>query len=410
MVNNNPIQKGSQKMTNILYDKRTSVGTLIALAISAFAIGSTEFISVGLLPLLANQFSVSLETAGLTVSIYAIGITVGAPLMTLLTGSIPRKNLLMITMLLFITGNLIAAFAPSFLIVLLGRIVAALAHGIFMTISSLIAANVVTPDRRASAIAIMFTGLTVATVTGVPLGTFIGQLAGWRLSFIFLTIIGAIGLLANLLLIPNGLPNPGKTSIKGILTVFSNRKIVYALLMTAFGYGGTFAVYTYISPILEKLMGYSTSAVVWLLLVYGVMVAIGNTVGGRMANSHPEKALIKMFAGLAGSLLLIGFFINQSVLGLIAVLLMGLFAFMNVPGLQLYIVTVAEKEAPSAVTMASALNISAFNIGIALGSLLGGQVTAHFGLAQTPWIGIVMVILAILINGRLIGVVKREIN
>ncbi|TDG80207.1 hypothetical protein C5L31_001817 [Secundilactobacillus malefermentans] len=397
-------------MTNILYDKRTSVGTLIALAISAFAIGSTEFISVGLLPLLANQFSVSLETAGLTVSIYAIGITVGAPLMTLLTGSIPRKNLLMITMLLFITGNLIAAFAPSFLIVLLGRIVAALAHGIFMTISSLIAANVVTPDRRASAIAIMFTGLTVATVTGVPLGTFIGQLAGWRLSFIFLTIIGAIGLLANLLLIPNGLPNPGKTSIKGILTVFSNRKIVYALLMTAFGYGGTFAVYTYISPILEKLMGYSTSAVVWLLLVYGVMVAIGNTVGGRMANSHPEKALIKMFAGLAGSLLLIGFFINQSVLGLIAVLLMGLFAFMNAPGLQLYIVTVAEKEAPSAVTMASALNISAFNIGIALGSLLGGQVTAHFGLAQTPWIGIVMVILAILINGRLIGVVKREIN
>jgi len=397
-------------MTNILYDKRTSVGTLIALAISAFAIGSTEFISVGLLPLLANQFSVSLETAGLTVSIYAIGITVGAPLMTLLTGSIPRKNLLMITMLLFMTGNLIAAFAPSFLIVLLGRIVAALAHGIFMTISSLIAANVVTPDRRASAIAIMFTGLTVATVTGVPLGTFIGQLAGWRLSFIFLTIIGAIGLLANLLLIPNGLPNPGKTSIKGILTVFSNRKIVYALLMTAFGYGGTFAVYTYISPILEKLMGYSTSAVVWLLLVYGVMVAIGNTVGGRMANSHPEKALIKMFAGLAGSLLLIGFFINQSVLGLIAVLLMGLFAFMNVPGLQLYIVTVAEKEAPSAVTMASALNISAFNIGIALGSLLGGQVTAHFGLAQTPWIGIVMVILAILINGRLIGVVKKEIN
>lgn len=397
-------------MTNILYDKRTSVGTLIALAISAFAIGSTEFISVGLLPLLANQFSVSLETAGLTVSIYAIGITVGAPLMTLLTGSIPRKNLLMITMLLFMTGNLIAAFAPSFLIVLLGRIVAALAHGIFMTISSLIAANVVTPDRRASAIAIMFTGLTVATVTGVPLGTFIGQLAGWRLSFIFLTIIGAIGLLANLLLIPNGLPNPGKTPIKGILTVFSNRKIVYALLMTAFGYGGTFAVYTYISPILEKLMGYSTSAVVWLLLVYGVMVAIGNTVGGRMANSHPEKALIKMFAGLAGSLLLIGFFINQSVLGLIAVLLMGLFAFMNVPGLQLYIVTVAEKEAPSAVTMASALNISAFNIGIALGSLLGGQVTAHFGLAQTPWIGIVMVILAILINGRLIGVVKKEIN
>lgn len=389
---------------SITYNKRTAVGTLLALAISAFAIGSTEFISVGLLPMLANQFAISIETAGLTVSIYALGITVGAPLMTLITGQIPRKQLLLITMLLFIAGNLTAAMAPSFAIVLVGRIIAALAHGIFMTISSLIAANVVTPDRRASAIAIMFTGLTVATVTGVPLGTFIGQLAGWRLSFIFLSVIGIIGLIANFSLIPSSLPNPGKTPLTGIITVFKNRKITYALLMTALGYGGTFAVYTYISPILENLMGYSTSAVVWLLVIYGVMVAIGNTVGGRLANSHPEQSLIKMFAGLAVALALIGFFIHSAILGLIAVLLMGLFAFMNVPGLQLYIVTVAEKEAPQTVTMASALNISAFNIGIALGSMLGGQATAHFGLAQTPWVGIVMVLIAIFINWRLIRI------
>lgn len=256
-------------MTIPTYDKRTAIGTLIALAVSAFAIGSTEFISVGLLPLLSTQFSISIETAGLTVSIYAIGITIGAPLMALLTGQIPRKKLLLITMLLFIAGNLIASVAPSFQIVLVGRIIAALAHGIFMTISSLIAANVVEPNRRASAIAIMFTGLTVATVTGVPLGTFIGQITGWRVSFIFLSVVGLVGLIVNTLLIPNNLPNPGKTSAKGITLVFKNRKILYALLMTAFGYGGTFAVYTYISPILEKLMGYTAGNVVWLLLVYG---------------------------------------------------------------------------------------------------------------------------------------------
>lgn len=389
-------------MTIPTYDKRTAIGTLIALAVSAFAIVSTEFISVGLLPLLSTQFSISIETAGLTVSIYAIGITIGAPLMALLTGQIPRKKLLLITMLLFIAGNLIASVAPSFQIVLVGRIIAALAHGIFMTISSLIAANVVEPNRRASAIAIMFTGLTVATVTGVPLGTFIGQITGWRVSFIFLSVVGLVGLIVNTLLIPNNLPNPGKTSAKGITLVFKNRKILYALLMTAFGYGGTFAVYTYISPILEKLMGYTAGNVVWLLLVYGIMVAIGNTVGGRLANTKPERVLIKMFLGLAVALLLLGIFINQPFLGLVAVLVMGLFAFMNVPGLQLYIVSVAENEVPEAVTMASALNISAFNVGIALGSLLGGQVTAHLGLGQTPWMGIVMFMIAVFINWRLI--------
>lgn len=389
-------------MTIPTYDKRTAIGTLIALAVSAFAIGSTEFISVGLLPLLSTQFSISIETAGLTVSIYAIGITIGAPLMALLTGQIPRKKLLLITMLLFIAGNLIASVAPSFQIVLVGRIIAALAHGIFMTISSLIAANVVEPNRRASAIAIMFTGLTVATVTGVPLGTFIGQITGWRVSFIFLSVVGLVGLIVNTLLIPNNLPNPGKTSAKGITLVFKNRKILYALLMTAFGYGGTFAVYTYISPILEKLMGYTAGNVVWLLLVCGIMVAIGNTVGGRLPNTKPERVLIKMFLGLAVALLLLGIFINQPFLGLVAVLVMGLFAFMNVPGLQLYIVSVAENEVPEAVTMASALNISAFNVGIALGSLLGGQVTAHLVLGQTPWMGIVIIMIAVFINWRLI--------
>lgn len=180
--------------------------TLFALAINAFAIGSTEFISVGLLPMIVKSFNISLSQAGLTVSLYALGVTIGAPLLTILTGKWSRHSLILGIMTLFIIGNLLAAFAPFFAILLLGRILAALAHGIFMSISTVIAADVVEPSRRASAIAIMFTGLTVATITGVPLGTFIGQQTSWNMSFIFIATVGLIGLIADYFLIPKSLP------------------------------------------------------------------------------------------------------------------------------------------------------------------------------------------------------------
>ena len=189
----------------------------MALVINAFAIGSTEFISVGLMPLIVDSFHVSLAQAGLTVSLYAIGVTVGAPLLTILTGKWNRKMLMAAIMVVFIIGNLLAAFSGVFVLLLAGRIVSALAHGIFMSVSSVIAAEVVSPDKRASAIAVMFTGLTVATVTGVPLGTFIGQQTSWHMTFLFIAFVGAIGLLANLLLIPKDLPVPGVVDLGGIL-------------------------------------------------------------------------------------------------------------------------------------------------------------------------------------------------
>lgn len=249
--------------------------TLFALAINAFAIGSTEFISVGLLPMIVKSFHISLSQAGLTVSLYALGVTIGAPLLTILTGKWNRRSLMLGIMLLFISGNLIAAFAPTFIILLVGRILSALAHGIFMSVSTVIAADVVPPSRRASAIAIMFTGLTVATVTGVPLGTFIGQQTA-----LFIASIGLVGLIASYFLVPKNLPIPGKVDLKGITRIFTNKPLVFSFLITAFGYGGTFAAYTYLSPLLENL-GFSANAVVIILVVYGVMVAIGNTVGGH---------------------------------------------------------------------------------------------------------------------------------
>ncbi|WP_203643363.1 MFS transporter [Levilactobacillus andaensis] len=380
--------------------------TLLALAVSAFAIGSTEFISVGLIPLLIQSFHVSMAQAGLTVSVYAMGIMVGAPLMTLLTGQINRHTLMIIIMLLFIAGNLVAAFAPTFIILLAGRVVAALAHGIFMTVASVIAADVVAPSKRASAIAVMFTGLTVATVTGVPLGTMIGQLGGWRWSFIFISLIGVIGLIADYILVPRNLPLPSKATASGIIRVLRNPQLLLALLVTALGYGGTFVVYTYLSPLLEQKMGWSAGAVVIILVVYGLMVAAGNTVGGRLANAKPLAALLKMFTGLFATLLVLTFTANSQWLGLLTVLVMGFFAFMNVPGLQLYIVQLAEKETPNDITMASALNISAFNVGIALGSEIGGQVTSQFGLGMTPLFGAAMVAVSIALTWGLIQLAR----
>lgn len=368
---------------------------LFSLAISAFAIGSTEFISVGLLPLLTQSFGISLAQGGSTVSIYAAGITVGAPVLALITNRWNRKRLLIAIMVTFLVGNLLAALAPTFGILLAGRVIAAVAHGIFMAIASLIAADVVAPQKRASAIAVMFTGLTLATVTGVPLGTFIGETLGWRASFGFLLILGTIGLITNALLVPKDLPLPQPTSIKGIWRILKQPQLLLILIITALGYGATFPVYTYLTPILSQHMGWSSSAIVVILVFYGVAVAIGNTLGGRFANRRPRPAIMKMFVGLAVALFLVRLTVNLHVWGLLAVVAMGLFAFMNVPGLQLYIVQLAEAYTPNEVSLASALNISAFNIGIILGSGLGGQAVAQDQLVNTPWLGIGMLVLGV---------------
>lgn len=368
--------------------------TLLALAISAFGIGSTEFISIGLLPLITKDFNITLSTAGLTVSIYALGVTIGAPLLTALTSRLSRKNVLLLVMVLFIIGNLLAALAPSFSLLLTGRVISALAHGVFMSIASVIAADVVAPNKRASAIAFMFTGLTLATVTGVPLGTFIGQVTDWRMSFIFIVIIGIIGLISNALLVPSHLSKGNPISILDIGKVLGNIRMLLILFITAIGYGGAFVVYTYVSPILEQYMGYSPKAIVVILVVYGICVAIGNTLGGHFANNNPLRSIFIIFIGLALALLGINFFLESSITGLIMVFMMGLFMFMNVPGLQLYAVQLSEKYTPSAISMASALNISAFNIGIFLGSYIGGMIVNLQSLAHTPIYGFVMVMIA----------------
>lgn len=372
---------------------------LIALAVSAFAIGTTEFISVGLLPLIADDFRVGITTAGLTVSIYALGVTFGAPVLTAITSNISRKSLLLGIMIVFIIGNSMAAFAPNITILLIARNVSAFAHGIFMSIGSTIAADLVAKEKRASAISIMFSGLTVATVTGVPFGTFIGQHFGWRLAFITIVIIGIIAFIANSLLVPNNLSKGGRATFKDQLQLVTNLRLLMLFFITALGYGGTFVVFTYLSPLLHEVTGFQQNTVAGILLLYGVAIAIGNMIGGKLSNKNPLRALFFMFIIQAIILFVLSFTLPFKVIGLISILFMGLLAFMNVPGLQVYVVMLAERYVPSAVDVASAVNIAAFNAGIAIGSYLGGIVTNSLGLIHTSWVGGIMVIAAILLTG-----------
>lgn len=367
---------------------------ILALAMSAFAIGMTEFISVGLLPLIKDAFNITISLAGLTVSLYAVGVTIGAPVLTPLTNKMKRKHLLLMIMLIFIVANTLAAFATTFSMLLAMRVLSALMHGVFMSIATAIASDLVTPDKRASAIAMMFTGLTVATITGVPLGTWIGQHFGWEASFITIAMIGLISLIINIFAVPSNLKEYAQASIKEQLEVFKNKSLMMVYLITALGYGGTFVVYTYLTSILTDILNYSDEAVVLLLVIYGVMVAIGNTLGGKLTNNKPTKVLIWIFLIQAIVLLLLGLSVTHYFLGTIAILIMGLFAFMNVPGLQLIVVLFAERKNKATTNFASSLNIAAFNIGITLGAVIGGYVLNHFSLAMTPYFGFIMVVIA----------------
>ncbi|KKK40036.1 MFS sugar transporter [Mesobacillus campisalis] len=379
--------------------KQQSTLALLALAVSAFAIGTTEFISVGLLPLIADDLSIPVTTAGLTVSLYALGVTFGAPILTSLTSRMSRKTLLIWIMIVFIIGNTLAAISTTIGLLLVARVISAFSHGIFMSIGSTIAADLVPENRRASAISIMFTGLTVATVTGVPFGTFIGQQLSWRTAFIIIVIIGVIALIANSILVPSNLRKGEKTTFRDQLKLVTNGRLLLLFIITALGYGGTFVVFTFLSPLLQDITGFKEGIVAVILLAYGIAIAIGNMIGGKLSNQNPIRALFYMFIVQAIILFILMFTAPFKIAGLITILLMGLLAFMNVPGLQVYVVMLAERFVPSAVDVASAINIAAFNAGIAIGSSLGGIITDSIGLIHTSWIGALMVLAAAVLTG-----------
>ncbi|MCP1292820.1 MFS transporter [Chromobacterium sp. S0633] len=369
---------------------------LWALTLSAFAIGTTEFVIVGLIPTIASSLGVSLPSAGLLVSLYALGVAVGAPLLTALTGRVPRKPLLLGLMALFTLGNLVAWQAPGYQALMAARVLTGLAHGVFFSIGSTIATGLVSKDKAASAIALMFSGLTVALVSGVPLGTFIGQTLGWQATFLAVSMLGVLAFIGSLLLVPKDIPQPPPASLAAQLAVLKRPRLLLVYAMTALGYGGSFIAFTYLAPILEQVSGFAPSRVGLVMLVYGVSVAAGNIWGGRLADRKgPVRALQIIFALLALVLLALSFTAPSPVWVLVTVLAWGAVAFGNVAGLQLYVVRQAERDAPQAVNVASGLNIAAFNVGIAGGAWAGGWVVAELGLLATPWIGALVVLAAL---------------
>ncbi|MGN7296303.1 MFS transporter [Ferdinandcohnia sp. SAFN-114] len=386
----------------------SSTLALLALAVSAFAIGTTEFISVGLLPLIAADLNIPVTTAGLTVSIYALGVTFGAPILTSITSKMSRKTLLLWIMIVFIIGNSLAAVSTTIGLLLVARVISAFSHGVFMSIGSTIAADLVPENRRASAISIMFTGLTIATVTGVPFGTFIGQQLGWRAAFLVIIITGIIALIANSILVPSNLRKGVKTTFRDQLKLVKNGRLLLIFIITALGYGGTFVVFTFLSPLLQNITGYKEESVALILLIYGVAIAIGNMIGGKLSNHNPVRALFYMFIVQAVVLFILMFTAPFKIAGLLTILLMGIFAFMNVPGLQVYVVMLAERFVPSAVDVASAINIAAFNAGIAIGSYLGGLITDSIGLIHTSWIGALMVLIAAVLTGLSAALERKD--
>jgi DHA1 family inner membrane transport protein len=365
---------------------------LWALALSAFAIGTTEFVIVGLIPTIALSLGVSVPSAGLLVSLYALGVAVGAPVLTALTGRVARKQLLLALMVLFTIGNLLAWLAPGYGTLMAARVLTGLAHGVFFSIGSTIATGLVSKEKAASAIALMFSGLTVALVTGVPLGTFIGQTFGWQSTFLAVSVLGIVAIIGSALLVPKDIPLSPPSTLATQFAVLKKPRLLLVYAMTTLGYGGTFIAFTYLAPILQEVSGFAAASVSLVMLVYGVSVAFGNIWGGKLADKHgPVRALQIVFALLALVLLVLTFTAASKWLALATVLLWGAVAFGNVPGLQVYVVQRAEQDAPNAVDVASGLNIAAFNVGIALGAWCGGLIVARFGLMATPWIGAVVV-------------------
>lgn len=373
--------------------KASSNIALYALTLGAFAIGLTEFIIMGLLPEVASSLHVSIPLAGMLVTGYALGVAIGAPIVTVATNKMKRKQLLILLMILFIIGNALAALAPNYTILMVARIIAALTHGSFFGVGSIIASDLVSKEKRARAISIMFAGLTLANILGVPIGTFLGQAFGWRSTFWSITVIGIIALIGIIILVPK--VKSQSSSIKEELNVLRQPAVLIALLMTVFGFGGVFTVFTYITPILTDITGFSPNSVAYILVLFGVGITIGNIYGGKLA----DKSLLPSLTGImiALSIILAVFSIvdQYKTLTLIAIFIFGIAAFGTVPGLQLHILNTAN----NAPTLASTLNVAAFNFGNALGAYIGGvviDIKFGGGLIAVPWVASIVTVIGIL--------------
>jgi MFS transporter, DHA1 family, inner membrane transport protein len=367
---------------------------LYALAAGAFGIGTTEFVIMGLLMQVAADLKVSIATAGLLISGYALGVFVGAPVLTVATSRMPRKLVLIALMAIFTIGNLFCALAPNYYVLLLARVITALAHGTFFGVGAVVATSLVAPDRRASAISIMFTGLTIATLLGVPAGAWMGLHFGWRSTFWAVAAIGVLAMIVIAALVPASHDGGKPIAVRDELRAISNPAVWLGLLMTVLGFAGVFTVFTYIQPILTEVTGFTESAVSPILLIFGVGLIVGNLLGGKLADRRLMPALLSTLVVLIAVLSVMTFALHSKVFAVLFVGLLGIAAFATVPPLQLWVL----HKAQDAQSLASSLNIGAFNLGNALGAWLGGVVVAHGpGLGALTWVAALVTLAGLLV-------------
>lgn len=357
--------------------------SLLALAAGAFGIGTTEFIIMGLLTQVSQDLHISIPTAGTLISGYAIGVAVGAPVLTLLTRQWPRKRLLLALMLIFIAGNLAAAFAPSYEWLMSARVLTSLTHGTFFGVGAVVATGLVPVDKKASAIALMFSGLTLATLLGVPAGAWIGQMFGWRSAFLAVAVIGVLAFAILAAFVPRDQGRPEVTPLAQELAVLANGQVWLGLGITAFGFAGVFALYTYVEPLLTQVTHMGDSLVALTLLLFGAGLAAGNLLGGKLADRGVMRALVWSIVALMLVLASGRWAFGHQAVAMAYVIVLGIVAFATVAPMQM---RVLEQAGPHGANLVSSLNIAAFNLGNALGAWAGGMALAGgLGLVHLGW-------------------------
>jgi DHA1 family inner membrane transport protein len=361
---------------------------------------------MGLLPEVAADFGVTEAEAGWLISGYALAVVVGALGLTAAVTRFPRKPVLAALLVLFIVGNLLSATAADYWPMMAGRVIAALAHGAFFGIGAVVAAGMVSPSKKAGAIALMFTGLTAANVLGVPFGTLLGQAAGWRATFWAITVIGVVALAGILALVPKAAGAPGETGgLRGELRAFRSRQVWLSIAVTVLGFGGMFGAFTYIAYTLTEVSGFAAGTVPWLLILFGLGLFAGNTLGGKAADRNLDRTLLAVLAVLSVVLVAFALTAASQVLAIASLVLMGGFGFATVPGLQMRVM----KYASSAPTLASGANIGAFNVGNALGAWLGGvTITAGLGYTSPIWAGAGITLLGVAVMAFAAAAAKRS--
>ena len=353
---------------------------VLALTICAFCIGTAEFVVMGLLPDIARDLSVSIPLAGQLVTAYAIGVVIGAPILAVLTGKMPRKQVLLLMLGVFIVGNFLSAISPNYGLLIVARIFAAFAHGTLFGVGAIVASEMVPPNRQASAIALMFTGLTLANILGVPLGTLVGQNFGWRASFWMITGLGLIALIPLALLVPDIVTRPS-AGLRHEFTVLRRPDVLLAIVTTILGSAATFTLFTYIVPLLQQVTGFAPSDISPILLLVGVGLTVGITLGGKFSDRGAMRAMITMLVGTAVLLVVLPMVAHDRIATLVVIFLWAMVSFGLVPGFQSRVVDKA-RDAPN---LASTLNIGAFNLGNACGAFLGGVVIDRgLGLPAVP--------------------------